>query len=281
MGTSQSSKGPGAKVPLVPVWVPSTGSLGDGAGEGVSGEGALEEETLNPPLNVEGPEQILTPERGFSSAKRSLGKFAVTGDSSKMRQSLGHYVHTSYKGSNNAVNRHGGSIKNAISLYDVLSSATPTSIDSSSGSIDVEGKSAREILNSIVEVVRPVDGTQDSEASRASVANALSELLERFPDADLLKLTQEERVFAVERYLTEDIFCRFNLDLGNVILEKALNPTEALSRLKEIRDYIRETVSASFRPHFSSGNQVTSSSIGRIIKSALKQTFEIFESYTV
>ena len=48
-------------------------------------------------------------------------------------------------------------------------------------------------MDAIVEAVRPADGTQDAEANRAAIKDALSELLTMFPDADLLNLTEDQR----------------------------------------------------------------------------------------
>jgi hypothetical protein len=144
-----------------------------------------------------------------------------------MRQGLSHYVRTSYRGAGNATRRHGGTIKTAAALYNALS-------PSASGGEQIldrarlEGRSAEEVTNAVVEAIRPVDGTQDAEASRASIQNALSDLLQQFPEANLLELTEEQRIFAVERYLALDVFRRFELDLGVTIQEKAPDVRTAL-----------------------------------------------------
>ena len=46
------------------------------------------------------------------------------------------------------------------------------------------GNSAQEVMDAVTEAVRPVDGTQDTESSRAAIQDALAETLTQFPDAD-------------------------------------------------------------------------------------------------
>ena len=58
-------------------------------------------------------------------------------------------------------------------------------------------------MNAVVEAVRPADGTQDAEASRTAIKDALSEVLTIFPDADLLNLTVRVREHAEHVLLLE------------------------------------------------------------------------------
>ena len=134
-------------------------------------------------------------------------------------------------------------------------------------------------MDAVVEAVRPVDGTQDAEAERASIRDALSELLTRFPDADLLSLETDQRDYVIERFTAIDVFRRFELDLGKTILEKAPNANTALGRLKEVRDYVKQSVAASFRKLRDAGRTQMSGRIGQMVQEALKETFEVFEAY--
>ena len=52
----------------------------------------------------------------------------------------------------------------------------------------------------------------------------------RFIGVSLLDLTDEQREFAIERYIALDVFQRFALDLGKVIQDKAPSPRTALAR---------------------------------------------------
>jgi hypothetical protein len=130
-----------------------------------------------------------------------------------------------------------------------------------------------------VDAVQPSNGTQDAEASRTAIKASLSELLQRFPDADLLELTDEQREFAIERYVGLDVYQRFALDLGKEIQDKAPSPTVALSRLKEVKDYIKETVSAAFRRLKAVGRQLSGGQVSQIVQVALRDALSVFEDY--
>jgi hypothetical protein len=134
-------------------------------------------------------------------------------------------------------------------------------------------------MDAVVEAVRPVDGTQDAEAARAAIRDALSELLTLYPEADLLNLNDDQRTFAIERYTGIDVFRRFELDVGKTIMDKAPSAAAALSRLKEARDYIKESVSAAFRKLRDAGRTLTGARIGRVVRDALYDAFQVFEGY--
>jgi len=143
----------------------------------------------------------------------------------------------------------------------------------------LEGRTADEVMGAVVDAVRPIDGTQDGEASRASIGKALSELLTQFPDADLLNLSEEQRLLAVEQFIAWDVFNRFELDLGKTIQEKAPSALSALSRLKEVRDFIMQTVAAEFRKLRTSEAVLGSRQVSTIARNALGQAIAIFVGY--
>jgi hypothetical protein len=75
------------------------------------------------------------------------------------------------------------------------------------------------------------------------------------------------------------VFQRLSLDLGKALLEKAPSATAALSRLKQVKDYVKETVASSFRKLRDAGRRLTSGNIESIVRIALRDTFEVFEGY--
>jgi len=141
------------------------------------------------------------------------------------------------------------------------------------------GHSVDAVMDAVVEAVRPVDGTQDTEASRAAIKDALADVLTKFPDADLLNLEEQHRELAIERYVASDVFRRFDLDLGKTIRDKAPSAVTGLGRLKEVREYIRETVAASFRKLRDAGQRLVAGRITQIVQNALSETFQVFEEY--
>jgi hypothetical protein len=134
-------------------------------------------------------------------------------------------------------------------------------------------------MDAVVEAVRPADGTQDAEAARAAIKDALSELLTMFPDADLLNLSEDQRGFAIEHFVAIDVFRRFHLDLGKTIQDKSPTATVALERLKEAKNYIKETIAAAFRKLRAAGSRLTTGHVNEFVRSALSEAFQVFEGY--
>lgn len=277
MGTSQSSSGSPSSVPMVPPWVPDPESPDeDEAGEHDNEQQDEQDRDLLSPQLLP-----LAPPARFSGARRSLGSFAQSGDLHSMRRGLGQYVRRGYGGAKSATKRFGGTVKTARDLYNALSASASGQVTSGSplDPVLLMGRAAREVMDAIVEAVRPIDGTQDSEANRKAICDALSGLLQRFPEADLLHLSEEERFFAIERFVACDVYRRFELDVGKTVQNRAETISTGLARLKEVREYIRETIAAAFRKLNQVGQRVTSGRIGQVVRAALRETFEVFEDY--
>lgn len=273
---------------MVPPWTPAPPG-GDEPTDEPSADGivapANQEGEAKPidPVEVSAPQPILTaPPARFRGTRLSLGVFAGTGSSRDLRRSLGHYVRTGYGGSTLTTRRFGGTIATARALGNTLTGIA-TGQKAAPGhpldSIILAGCSAREVMDAVVEAVRPADGTQDAEASRMAIRDALSELLTLFPEADLLNLDENQRSFAIERFAAIDVFRRFDLDVGKTIVERAPCATAALSRLKQVRDYIKEIVAASFRKMRDAGRTLTAGRISYVVRDALHATFQVFEGY--
>lgn len=282
MGTSQSSGGPGGGVPLVPPWVPPAGGEVPAQGGGAMPAGdPVVPASATPQVT---PAAVPAPAGRFTGARRNLGDFARSGARESLGRSLGHYVRSGYGGSATTSRRFGGTAVAASSLHGALASlASPGPPATTTVSLDrnlLEGRNVDEVIRAIVDAVRPVDGTQDAEAGRASMADALSDTLQRFPEANLLNLDDAARAFVVERYVADDVFKRFELDVGKTILEKAPSASAALARLKEARDYVREVVAASFKKLSETGRAISSGRVAGIVRDALTDAFDVFAGYS-
>jgi hypothetical protein len=134
-------------------------------------------------------------------------------------------------------------------------------------------------MDAVIEAVRPIDGTQDAEANRAAIKNALVEVLTAFPEADFLNLTDEQRTMAIERFVAIDVFRRVELDIGAVIQSKAPTAVAGLARLKEVKAYVKETVAASFRRLRAASQVLTRGRVGHLVRAAISEAFAVFEGY--
>ena len=258
MGTSKSGTGPGPGVPLTPSWVP------DPANPGTS------------------PQSEDAPARRFGSARTCMGRFAREGSREDMLRGLGHYVKKGYSGWATMARRMGGTARAAGALYGALSSAAagkPVAPGRPFNPALLAGRSANEIMDALVEEVWPVDGTQDAEAGRDAMKTGLSELRKKHRDADLLNLSKEQRLLAIRLYIAQDVLNRFDLDIGMSVQGKGPNDSPALrARIKNISDYVRETVAERFCSLLKTGEQLDAHRVSQLAYQTLQKTFSDFES---
>lgn len=262
---------------MVPPWVPPAGGPPGGPPpdppESDDGQQGVPPHVAPPPP--------IAPAARFGSARLSLGKFASSGDRSALRRGVSEYVGKGYGGARTATRRLEGTARTAGALQNALATlAAETSPELATPGLDrtlLQGRSAREIIDAVIESARPVDGSQDAEASREAINDALSTLLERYPDADLLALTEEQQGLVIEEFTADDIFRRIELDVGNHIQAAAPTVAVALSRLREIQDYVREVVADSFRKLRAAGTSTRGANIADIVRAAIQTTMEVFE----
>ncbi|MFO6451710.1 MULTISPECIES: Qat anti-phage system associated protein QatB [unclassified Aeromicrobium] len=220
--------------------------------------------------------ELLAPGRRFSGARSNLTSFARTGDVQRMRSGVRHYVSTGYGGSANLSRRLAGTGRTARNLSGVLDPSTGESL------LDrklLSSRSAEEVMDAVVEAARPHDGTQDAESAREAIRDALADVLERFNDADLLALTDEQRRYAIESFTAHDVYRRFQLDVGKHLLDKAPSKAVALARFKQVRAYIKETVAEAFRKVTDAGAKLSTSSVQETVRMAMSEALRVFEEY--
>lgn len=285
MGTSASSKGPGAGVPMVPPWVPPAPPPPPPGAEGSPETPPAPQAPSKPgqaPQQAAGLPATVAPAKRFGAARLNLGKFGSDGDRRHMQRGLRAYVRKGYGGRSAATSRFGGTSLTAGVLHSALANVAAGRPATPGSPLDpalLSGRTAREVMDAIVEVVRPADGTQDAEAGRAAIKDALSELLTLFPDADLLNLSDRQRETAIERFVASDVYRRIALDVGLAIQAKAPTPSAGLARLKEVKDYVRQTVAAAFRRLGKAGSRLSTGRVAALVGSAVNETLKVFEEY--
>jgi hypothetical protein len=272
MGTSKSSTGAPSNVPMVPSWAPDP----------VPPIGPPEASPPQPVPGAAPPAGIpIAPTGRFGPARTALGSFASSGSQRDLRRGLGHYVRKGMGGSKTAARRMGATARTAGALYGALSGLAAGDANALGAGTDrasLTGRSVDEIIAAIVESVRPVDGTQDAESGRDALQGALSsEILEQFPNADLLNLSEEERLFVVERFTAIDVFNQLALNVGKAMQDKASSISAGLSRLREMKNYIKQAIAAQFRDIRKAGGQLSSRVVASITRQAIQQTCEVFE----
>ncbi len=293
MGTSQSSRGAPSNVPLVPSWVPDTSSNDNTSNEPLSSNNSssendtdttwqeeLDNELLQQIKDSHKAEEQLAPRGRFGSARKNISDYAQTGNRESFSRGMKSYSSKGMSGSRNAVRRFGATSKSANSLYQALSALASQQVGNEK--LDKLDKNvlARmpkdEVINYIVEALSPTDGTQDGEARKYSMNNALSELLTEFPDADICNLNEDQIDFTVEHFVIEDVVRRFDLDLGQSIIENAPSAVEGAMRFKEAQDFIRQVVQDAFKTLKESGEKMSSENVSSVANKAIEMTFDVF-----
>ena len=276
MGTSASSSGPGGGVPLVPPWVSDP-------------DFPLPE----PPNDDEDPEEgdpedapsaspLLAPAARFRSTRTNLGNFASSGSVQDLRRGVGHYVRTGLGGSRNGSRRMAGTAGTAGALYGVLhalSTGTAPGVDLGLEPSHLAGRPAREIVDRIASALSPSTGSLDSEASRLSISQALSELIRRVPTIDLVALTHEQIVLVMQLFISADICRRIEVDVGKTVLVRAPDAPTAVRRLERMCRYVRQVVARAFRNRPASPEPMMQRDASRLASRVIRNTLEIFESY--
>jgi hypothetical protein len=201
------------------------------------------------------------------------------GSGSDMRKGIASYVGKGLGGTKTATRRFGGTASTAGALFGALSALASGQAGAGSP-LDpalLSGRSAQEVASAVIEAVRPVDGTQDTEAARTAIHNAISDLLAKNADADPLNLSEEDRLFVIERFLAFDLFNRLMLDLGKSIQDKAPSIAAEMGRLREIKNYVKQVVSAEFRKLRKAGQNFNSQRISAIARQAIQDALDVFQ----
>nr|VFJ63720.1 MAG: hypothetical protein BECKDK2373C_GA0170839_11115 [Candidatus Kentron sp. DK] len=292
MGTSVSSTGPKGGVPLVPPWVPNIESEPGATGPDQESGGDQGEQS---PANqdIAGNQEELSPDKTqppptmakpmrFIGATKSLGNHAGTGDSKSLKRGLKHYSRSGLGGSRKAAARMARTARNAGALYGALHALGGRGEAPPDLEIDLKslsGRPAREITDRLAEAISPNDGSQDSDANRESISQALTELISANPDVDLSALGDEQIASVVESYICNDISHRVELDVGKSIFDKAPNPATAQQRLDEMHSYIRQCVAAAFEDKGGLNPNLSQYDVARTSRDIIQRTFEVFEEY--
>jgi hypothetical protein len=258
---------------MVPPWVPPAPPPVDPA----SPDGPPDADDIPNP----GPDVTAPDSNRFRGARTNLGQFARGGTANNVRRAVSHYVRTGYGGSGTASSRLANTTRTAGTLYQMLSAyAGNTSAPAGAPSKQaLTGRDAKALINAVVEAVAKTTGSLDVEAARKAIESALSEVLEEYPDEDLLNLSDEARERAIECYVAEDVFVHMELDVGDAIWKNADSATEAVEQLDEIREFIRETVFASFDKLHEDGVSINTDNVSNVASKALRDAMVVFEEY--
>ena len=289
MGTSGSSDGPGPGVPFDPPWLDDIDTPQPGNGRPQDDEPKddqrpddtqPEEGRPEPPPEAPAAPPDVAPPKRFLGARRALREFVKTGSEDAFRRAVGHYSRTGMGGARSAANRMRTSARSGASAISFLQAArdkTDPAINEWVDSLTARNASAQEIADEIVRHTMPAGGSQDEAASQQSMAQAMQDLLARDPDIDLLNLDDDSIWALIESFLGYEAFYRLSLDIGQVFEDAALSPRDRVTRMKEMRDYLKAELSSQVEALRGDTSHATSGQLQSVLQRALENTFAVYE----
>lgn len=95
---------------------------------------------------------------------------------------------------------------------------------------------------------------------------------------DAIYETLNDRIWTVmELFMANEASNRFNLDIGQLFESDRYSPREAVSRMNDMRDYLKSEISAQMQALRKGTSNPTKAEMSSLLQSAIKITFEVFE----
>ncbi len=281
MGTSTSSSGPGGGVSFDPPWLDDL-SVQVGGGNGNNEE--IDDANAQgdaPPGQPETLPPDMAPPRRFANARLSIGKFAREGGGREtFNKAVGHYSKKGMGGAGRVASRMRNSSKVAAQLANFLgvaSTSADPNITQWVQDVSSQDLSPSEIIDEIVRHVAPSMGQRDEESSSDSMAQAMSEFLEKHQDRDLLHLEEPEIREITELFIANEAYNRLINDIGQIFERSILTPRDSVRLCQEMREYLTADISVQIQALWKENSNPTQLQLNKILTSAIENTFTVYE----
>ena len=280
MGTSASSKGPGAGVSLDPEWLddielPNQDNTQPDGQKHDNNENDDQSDKKERDYNEK---TDIASKFRFTSARRGMGEYVRSGSKDSLRKSLGHYSKTGMGGAKNLSRRMRTSTKVASNFFQTFQSLRDNanfSLGKILSELQGRGANANEIIDMIIDNVCPNGGSLDEVSCRDSGRFALSEFMSQNPEADISKLTDDQIWSLTGSFLGNEAFSRIQLDIGQAFEKQDISAVERVDRMNEMKDYLQSEISVQLNKLRNSGNQTID--MQKLFQVAIKNTFEVYE----
>ncbi len=277
MGTSSSSSGPASGVSFDPPWLSSVASEIGSPLENISGE---ESDLGNQPTEPVTQPFEMSPPRRFGNARRYLGEYVGSGDRGTLKKAIGSYSRKGMGGAANVARRMRASTSAGAGLFNFLQGVSDSSdinVRDWVNQLTANNLSAYEIADRIIDQVISSGGSLDEESCKDSMAQAMSELLTINPEVDLMKMDNDSIWTVIELFMANEAFNRLDLDIGQLFESAKYSPYEAVSRMNDMREYLKSEIFAQIQALRASTPNPSKEEMNNLLQSALRLTFEIFE----
>ena len=274
MGTSTSSKGPGAGAPLDPPW------LDEPAGDGNAADGVPRDDGTPQDANQPHLTPAAAPAARFSSTRRNLGEFVRTGSKESLGKAIGHYSKTGMGGAARVASRMRASATAGAGLVTFLRTARDggdANIVKWVQDLAASNPSSDDVVDAIVRELSPQGGSADEESIKDSMAKALSDLLSLNPDIELLQMSDLDTWTLLQLFLSNEVCNRLQFDGGPFLESAKLDPVLGVQRELEMRAFVKSEVTVQVEALRVGSPNPSKQQLETLIQNALRMTFEVYE----
>lgn len=220
----------------------------------------------------------------WKDAKDAMTRY-VKGTSSNRGKVMSRYVGAS--GGSRQLSRSSTSGKSAaINLGRVIQGFRENGVENTLQSLQIDfvGRSAKEVLSELVNVISSNADTKEDIAARGASGEAISELynivLENNEDIEsLMKVDEPTFSKVIEVFMSEYIFRRVMSDLQSRFEKYESNPKVAVKKEQELKNYIKVKVELRMREIKPEGKDYRSNSINKEMNKLFQTCFKAFEDY--
>ena len=234
--------------PLLPGW-----SLSDISNESSNGS----DQDINTSIQSKSEQDVETPESGkphtmsWKAANTRLGKLTSGGSSKESLAKAGRAYTRAQGGSKSAASSSTSARSSSAKLGSFLSGIGSQGINQTLrdfGLSQVIGKDADQVVAAILDFIAPDVASRQDSIVRESMCETLEDLYEKYDlgnagitNLDQMGISDIEQVF--EKAISSYIYNRWLAELGIAIEKKSVSPSEAVNLEREIKIYVRESVS--------------------------------------
>ncbi|MCS3433341.1 Qat anti-phage system associated protein QatB [Klebsiella sp. BIGb0407] len=283
MGTSTSSSGSGANVPIIPPWEDKLQSLPIGSGEIIYPNSDDErEEEPQEPLSVEHNGSIdgIAPPRKYATARRELRNYAESSDKSHFSKAVGSFSKVGNGGAKKASRKMRTSTRaatNLLSLLLNLREGNNVSVKNWAQKLLKSNPSASEIIDAIISETTTSGGTVDEESIKNSMSFALSELINKDKNIDLFKMSDNNIWNLIELYLSNEVKNKLIHEIGQLFEGSKNIPSSSMKNINMMRKYLQSEISEQISVLKKEFPNPSTKQFQKVMDKALENTFIVYE----
>lgn len=191
-------------------------------------------------------------ENNWRNAKNFMSRYA-SGTSRNYKRAISSYV-KAHGGSKHAAKSASSGIRSTSGLGQFLSSSSTQGIREtlSQYNVEYEGRTAKEILTDVINRIAPVPVTKEDSVARKALLRTMEVLYEKLDDENndittLEKIDKELLNEMIPIQVESYIYERIINDLGSRIESKSTSPADAISKEKELKEYINSKVETTLK----------------------------------